>query len=245
MTAFLTFQLYGPMASWGEIAVGEERDSAMIPTRSAVLGLCAAATGITRDRADEVAAFHRAFGYGVWVLRGGAMLRDYHSVQTPEGKRGRDLPSRRKELEYTKVGTTLTKRQYRTDAYYVIGLWQRDGGHDRLEALQEALRHPAFPLYLGRKSCPVALPLNPIVETWGSLSEALRQYPRDQRMPRALGRGLVTTTLAWEPDPAIDAGADVLQTHQRWDRVTSRERWQFERREERLAVIEMNLEESS
>ena len=40
---YLLFRLYGPMASWGEIAVGETRHSAAYPGKSAIIGLLAAA----------------------------------------------------------------------------------------------------------------------------------------------------------------------------------------------------------
>ncbi len=42
-------QLYGPLAAWGEQAVGGVRRSATHPSKSAILGLCAAAQGIRRD----------------------------------------------------------------------------------------------------------------------------------------------------------------------------------------------------
>ena len=41
MSELLVFRLFGPLASWGEIAVGQVRPSAVRPTRSALLGLLA------------------------------------------------------------------------------------------------------------------------------------------------------------------------------------------------------------
>jgi len=52
MTAFLLASLYAPMASWGEITVGERRTSWDRPSRSAILGLVAAALGIEREDQD-------------------------------------------------------------------------------------------------------------------------------------------------------------------------------------------------
>jgi CRISPR system Cascade subunit CasD len=49
MMEYLLFRLYGPLASWGEIAVGESRHTATYPGKSALLGLLAAALGIRRD----------------------------------------------------------------------------------------------------------------------------------------------------------------------------------------------------
>jgi len=71
---YLVFQLYGPLASWGDIAVGETRPSALTPSRSAILGLLAAALGLKRpdtaksepEREDwEQAHAALAQGYGL------------------------------------------------------------------------------------------------------------------------------------------------------------------------------------
>ncbi|MEX2322042.1 MAG: CRISPR-associated protein Cas5, partial [Saccharospirillum sp.] len=36
---FLVFRLYGPLASWGNTAVGGVRPTLAMPTRSAILGM--------------------------------------------------------------------------------------------------------------------------------------------------------------------------------------------------------------
>jgi hypothetical protein len=46
-----------------------------------------------------------------------------------------------------------------------------------LEQLHEALRYPVFPLYLGRKSHPLALPLMPLLLA-GHAADVLRQAYR-------------------------------------------------------------------
>ena len=47
------------MASWGEIAVGENRHTASYPSKSAIIGLLGAALGIKRD--DEVIVPNRSW----------------------------------------------------------------------------------------------------------------------------------------------------------------------------------------
>ena len=89
MQSYLSFQLYGPLASWGEQAVGESRHSATHPTRSAVLGLLAAAVGIRRDEEQRLQALFKSVKLGIKVLNGGVVLKDYHTVQVPpEDKKG-------------------------------------------------------------------------------------------------------------------------------------------------------------
>ncbi len=71
MRDFLVFRLYGPLASWGDIAVGEQRPTTPHPSKSAVLGLIAAALGVRRDEEERQQAL--AEGYGmpcVWMRRG-------------------------------------------------------------------------------------------------------------------------------------------------------------------------------
>jgi CRISPR system Cascade subunit CasD len=53
MSRYLLFQLYAPLVSWGAPAVGEVRHTDTIPTRSALLGILAAALGISRDNEEE------------------------------------------------------------------------------------------------------------------------------------------------------------------------------------------------
>ncbi len=239
---FLTFQLYGPLASWGEVAVGEERDTETIPTRSAVLGLCASALGIRREEEERLLEFNRALGVAMCMHATGTLLRDYHTVQSPAGKRARDLGSRRAELGYDKVGTTLTKRHYRADAYAIVVLWQRDGSSELLGNLADALKRPAHSLFLGRKSCVPALPLAPELAEHPTLLAAIEAYPREP-MLRRLGRRGEEAVIAWEPDPQLEPGIERLQTTTRWDRVESRQRWQFSRRDEAMATTALQTQE--
>jgi CRISPR system Cascade subunit CasD len=54
MSQYLVFQLHGPMASWGVDAPGEVRHSHELPSRSALLGLLAAALGIRREEEQRL-----------------------------------------------------------------------------------------------------------------------------------------------------------------------------------------------
>lgn len=175
---FLMFRLYGPMASWGEIAVGESRHTAAYPGKSALLGLLAAALGITRSDElmhQEMAAEYR---FGVKVISTGHLLRDYHTTQVPDAVGKAQYHTRRDEIVKGKsrLGTSLSSREYRCDALFIVAAGTGDNPPFGLEELSEALLNPRFHLYLGRKSCPLAAPLNPrIVEAQG-LSGAFDAY---------------------------------------------------------------------
>lgn len=230
MSRYLVFQLYAPLVSWGEAAVGEARHSSALPSRSALLGLLAAALGIKREEEQRLLAFNQHYHFAIRPLSGREQwLRDYHTVQTPKENRKRRYATRRDELTLStgEPETMLTFREYRCDAYYHVAVEQTPGALFSLEELANALATPVFPLYLGRKSCPPALPLFPtIIE--GTLGEVLRQAQQDGRY------GQISTDLAgitcgqlfcvWEGE---QKGVTEFAKQQRSDQPVSRQRWQF------------------
>jgi CRISPR system Cascade subunit CasD len=68
----------------------------------------------------------------------------------------------------------LTYRDYLADAIFLVGLESEDELF--LEALDQALRAPAYPLFLGRRSCPPTLPLTLGIRDRG-LVDALTMEP--------------------------------------------------------------------
>lgn len=239
---FLVFQLYGPLAAWGEIAVGEQRHSYSHPSRSAILGLVAAALGIRREQEDELKKLSGCLGVAVMVEAEGEWLRDYHTAQVPPDKRKIKYYTRRDELKEQDLYTILSQRDYRTDACYRIALWSKQNEPVySIDQIKVALSKPYFPLYMGRKSCPPALPLQPLVTESNSLVAAFDNY--HQSLPgefhELLGKLNFNTAVPcyWEPLPeGVDAGVDVQQIHRRRDEVLSRQRWQFGERQENRGI---------
>lgn len=235
---FLVFQLYGPLAAWGDIAVGEQRHSDAHPSRSAILGLVAAALGIRREQEADLKKISESLGVAVMVEAEGEWLRDYHTAQVPPAKRKIKYYTRRDELKEHDLYTILSQRDYRTDACYRVALWcKQKGSSYSTDQIKFALSKPCFPLYLGRKSCPPALPLRPLIIESNSLASAFDNYY--QSLPGEFYELLGhldfnnTTACYWEPLPkGVDAGIAVQQIHRRRDEVLSRQRWQFGEREE-------------
>lgn len=158
---FLLFSLWGPMASWGEIAVGERRGSWGRPSRSGVLGLVAAALGI--ERSDTAAHRHLEddLGFAIRLDHPGRPLRDYHTAQSPSQKRGLRWATRRDELSGKKdeLNTILSERGYYTEMVAILALWARDASPAfPLAQIEARLAEPVFTLYLGRKACPLGVP---------------------------------------------------------------------------------------
>jgi len=123
---YLLFRLYGPMCAWGDIAVGEQRPSAGHPSKSAVLGLLAAALGVRRDEEDRQKSLADAYAMAVRVDASGELLRDYHTAQVPPERRGVRYYTRQDELRSDKLNTILSQRDYRMDASYSVAVWAKN-----------------------------------------------------------------------------------------------------------------------
>jgi CRISPR system Cascade subunit CasD len=245
---YLLFRLYGPMASWGEVAVGEMRHSEVKPSKSALIGLLAAALGIARDQDEQQQALADGYRFGIKMLSAGHVMRDYHTAQAPDSVGKFRYRTRRDELVAgrTRLGTVLSTREYRTDSQAVIALCTNVDATWSLLQLSDALKQPCFHLYLGRKSCPLSAPLNPQIIEADGFRAALDNYPPG---------GLLCEELTWKDDrrwlpddevihyfwegvPSDFAKADEsfspesAQQLRRHDQPLSRSRWQFKPRAE-------------
>lgn len=167
--AALLLRLAAPLQSWGADSKFEVRKTDREPTKSGVIGLLAAALGLRRD---ETAALQELgqLRFAVRVDREGSLLVDFHTAGNP-------TPA---EVEKARAAGKVpsppyvTSRHYLSDAAFLAGVESAD--HALLERLERALRRPAFPLFLGRRSCPPTLPLCLGIRETGLL-DALRAEP--------------------------------------------------------------------
>ena len=240
MRKHLIFQLYGPMASWGDVAVGEMRPTFDHPSKSAVLGLVAAALGLKRSDAEEQRALAENYRFAVRLETPGVLLRDFHTAEVPSGK---NLPAyvqtRRDELNAVKHkdNPVLSRRDYCCDARATICLWSESNDpHWSLYELAEELCTPSFLLYLGRKSCPLSLPLHPQVIEAKTLRAAFQQTPLDTFTRSLFDDRTADIRFYWEGENNEGfSDSQLLDKIERRDQPVSRTRWQFARRTERMA----------
>jgi CRISPR system Cascade subunit CasD len=234
---YLVFQLQAPLVAWGETAVGEFRPTANYPSESALLGLLAAALGIRREDEDAHAALRVGYGFAIGVLSSGHLLRDYHTAQVPGRVALKNRPhnSRRDELSLPKhdLNTILSTRDYRQDAASLVAVQDRDGAPHALSELAQALAKPRFTLYLGRKACPPALPLNPQVIVAKNALLALQAY-QQALVDRGGGPALALERMVWGEGIELGTAYDIEFV--RKDRVLSRKHWQFGDRVEYVAL---------
>lgn len=234
MKQFLVFQLHGAMAAWGDIAVGETRPSSPYPSKSAILGLLAAACGIERQQEKTHEEMATGYGVAVKVLSGGTLLMDYHTVQVPPQRRQTVFRTRKEELLSEKLGTLLSSREYRCDAVYIVAAWvAHPSAPFPLRKLAAAIEKPVYHLYLGRKSCPPGSPLCPVVVEEKDLKTALDAY---SAIPAELARITHRQTPRYYWDDLPESGLEAGQIIERRDLPLSRKRWQFSPRLENLYV---------
>lgn len=245
MTEFLLLTLYAPLTSWGDIAVGEFRGSWDRPSRSAVLGLVAAALGIEREDQDAHDALDGGYGLAVRADLVGAPLVDYHTAQTVDATtvQKRKPATRAELLDVRDRQTILSRRTYRQDALSTAAMWAREGARWPLDALREALSHPRFVLYAGRKANVFGLPLDPRVEEAETLAAALA------RRPSAFGALEALDTDQWRPAPpqelevshdpcdGFQSGLRPLRRDIRRDGSAHRGRWHFAERVVEVGVM--------
>ncbi len=241
MTEYLLFHLYAPLAAWGGVAVGEERPSATHPSRSSLLGLIGAALGLRRDQEEAHAALAAGYRLAVRQLAPGQLLRDYHTVQVPPEVALKHHPARTRRDELLALasyqrdnsgsGTLISRREYRADGYWQVAVEATAVAPYPLVDLVAALARPRFTLYLGRKACPPALPLQPQLVVAAHLHDAFQQArftPPDGLKPTG-------DELFWEE--GMTPGVEAHHTFTRRDQPRTRRRWQFDEREEHRAPL--------
>ena len=154
----LVLRLEAVLQSWGEYSKWNTRDSATIPTKSAIIGLL----GCVLD--SRLVSLSDQLQMVVRVDRSGRLINDFHTVTAKkminaEGKRR------------TGGNTLVTNRYYLQDACFTVFLI---GEKDLLYKLENALKFPKWPLFLGRKCCVPSRPvLDGTVKEFSSIKDAL------------------------------------------------------------------------
>jgi CRISPR system Cascade subunit CasD len=195
---YLALRLEGPLQSWGVDSQYSRRNTGLMPTKSAVAGMCCAALGLPRGSVEEAAFLEKsgqlrmiaiAVPRAVEGKRIGPhaaklavrRLQDYHTVGG-----GYDIVRERDSITAiaesgkprAKGGQSLavlTHRQYLMDASFGVVL---EGDAVLLDQIARALADPKWGLWLGRKTCIPSAPV--LAGLSGSRDEALRLLIGDQ-----------------------------------------------------------------
>ncbi|MFT8703791.1 type I-E CRISPR-associated protein Cas5/CasD [Bifidobacterium aquikefiricola] len=135
----LLLKLAGPLQSWGTHSHFEVRNTDPYPSKSAIIGLIAAAYGYRREGSDEDIERLNRLDFAVRIDQPGNLLQDFHTAH-PVSSKG-DIRQ-----------AYVTRRYYLQDAIFVVAL----GGDDEfIDAVLRAVSHPYFQGFLGRRSLPL------------------------------------------------------------------------------------------
>ncbi|MFF0746391.1 type I-E CRISPR-associated protein Cas5/CasD [Streptomyces sp. NPDC004111] len=221
-------RLAGPLSSWGLHAAFHDRDTAPHPTRSALIGMLAAASGLPREHA--LAPHHDLPGtptfqdlhFTVRTDRPGNLYTDFHTVG---GGRPREqqLATSSGAPRPPAAATLVSHRHYLADAAFTVAM---TGPRPLLERIAHHLEHPHWAPYLGRRSCPPTEPLVLATHHPNPVHALLHETPLTPAYPPRQGQTTVPVTFHWDQPPpggAADAEHELPDAPQ--DFTTTRRRY--------------------
>lgn len=181
----IVLRLDAPMVSFGTVLVDRHGFTDRFPGTAMLTGLLANALGWHHKDFDRLQALQDRLQFAArWDVRPEHLV-DYHTVDLGQPKMAHPGWTTRGEPEHraggpsARFGTHQRLRHYWVDGLMTVALTVT-GGNPDLNTILEALRRPARPLFLGRKTCLPARPLldpkTPVVEG-DDLLAILKQVP--------------------------------------------------------------------
>lgn len=230
MRQHLLIRLKAPIVSFGVISGEEIRRTGDFPTRSQVCGMIGNALGLDRGRGEDMARLNRlqsGTAFAALLLRAGQVWTDVQNARTPGGfdssseriaRGGRltdhpdllpGLIERNERAKKFMTKPVQREKQYLTGVHAIVALSPVADWPEEPDSLATALRHPARPLWIGRKACPPSAPVffltNPVQAQHGvSALIACLDDPLE-RESASMERKL---PLLWEggPEPGFSPG---------------------------------------
>ncbi|MCX2182666.1 type I-E CRISPR-associated protein Cas5/CasD [Streptomyces sp. SKN60] len=199
----LLLRLAGPLAAYGTQAAFTHRDTNPRPTRSALIGMLAAAAGRPRDQA--LTPFTDLPGHPTYhdlactirVDKPGTLSTDFHvtgggyprpmSLRTSTGKH---RPPHSSALP--------SHRLYLTDAAFTLAL---TGPTPLIHTIADHLEHPHYAPYLGRRACVPDEPLVLGPPLPDPVHHLLHHTPLTLPNPPRPTAETVPVTFIWEQPP--------------------------------------------
>lgn len=201
MTRVLMLRLDGPLVAFGAPMVDQNGVVQPFPARSLLTGLFANALGYEHREHARTQRLQERVRFAARIDRAGAALVDYQTVDLglpwmdPEQAGWTTRGHIATRGGASSEGTHIRYRHYRADSVHTVAVELGGDEQPSVDALAEALRAPARPLFIGRKACLPAAPLLLGVVDATSALAALASAPR--LPPR---RGDEEPLLAWWDD---------------------------------------------
>jgi CRISPR system Cascade subunit CasD len=186
----LAFLIDAPLQSWGSSSRFQRRDTEGFPTKSALVGVLAAALGIDKNGKDEAERLASLTGLGVTVYRLPCFdsptverLSDFHTIGGgyEKGASPMEKLSISQKASGAPFGTVITRRTYLTGARFIAVFF---GETPVVRSAATALENPKWGVWFGRKTCLPAMPLTPITASTNTeavqyLLSKIRQWEQE------------------------------------------------------------------
>lgn len=181
--SFLSLRLVGPMQSWGFDSQFNRRTTGLMPSKSAIAGICCAALGLPRGSLKESEFLKKFMMIKMLTIR----IPPVIELGYGKHKKTKVLDVRRLDDYHTIQGTKkadggikechITHRQYLSDVSFGIIL---EGESILLKTIENALIDPVWGVWLGRKCCVPAAPI--LAGLKKARDEALRLLIGDKKL---------------------------------------------------------------
>lgn len=160
----LILRFDAPLMSFGAVVVDQNNPTWRFPSRSMLTGLLGNALGWDHRDSQRLQALQSRLRFAArWDVEP-VLVTDYQTVDLGQDfmrDTGWTTRGRREDREggNARARTHRRWREYWANGVVTVALALREGGEPSLDQLEEALRYPARPLFIGRKPCLPAAPV--------------------------------------------------------------------------------------
>lgn len=203
--ACLLLRFEAPLMSFGGVLVDHHNVTERYPASSMLAGLIANALGYGHADTTATDAIQARLIFAArWDVEPTALV-DYHTVDLGQdhlrepGWTTRGQPEHREGGAAARMGTHQRYRHYLANGVMTLSLTLRAGEDPAVESVQAALRKPARPLFIGRKTC---LPSSRLLLGRRDTDDVLSALAKEPAHHRA-ARG-VSMPACWPPGYKCD-----------------------------------------
>jgi CRISPR system Cascade subunit CasD len=206
----LLLRFDAPLMSFGAPIVDNQGEIQPYPALSMMTGLLGNALGVDHSEFERLERLQERLRYASRQDRRGRQIQDYQTVDLSKPYMDDDRAWTTYDHRESRAGgsasggTHIRYRDYWADAVHTVAVTLDDPSESpTLDDLERAVKHPARPLFLGRKPCLPADPLFVDRLQTDSLPDALVHAPLHARADDG------PTYSAWWPTaPNADEPAD-------------------------------------
>ena len=227
----LILRFDAPLMSFGGVMVDQHGPTDRFPGLAMLTGLFANALGCRHSEFDRLQALQARIRYAArWDVEP-EHLTDYHTVDLGQEKMRYPGWTTHGKTEHraggpgAKFGTHQRYRHYWANGVMTLAVTLEGEGAPNLDELEAALRRPARPLFLGRKTC---LPAAPVLLARVQAADVLDALCGYSAHPRIAENDEETLAACW---PAGIPGGVHARTVSRYDQREWRNQIHAGRRE--------------